>query len=492
MKSSLTRSISTATTKGLAGTALMLAMLALPAASHAQSLTLFGSLSNFDVYNYTGQDAHGFEIELDGLQPAQAYYFFTATRYGAPTVSAFPGGVYVRYASSWNSSTQQFTAATQVPASMTPTLGHSCVLTNIPGCDHFGIVVTAAPSNVIYRWLVADPANPGSLIRFGGVPVPLPAPIVSIAPVAPNQPAPAVVFEVRLPPPPAPAIPKPEAQYGEAKWVKVYKTELQREVALEELVGGNPVVPQDPGLVETGWKLLQFNPHSDASGVLRNQGGVNSGSRAVIRRYEFSKYSGAYDAASHKALCGGDGLCTAPLAGELGDYIGSQMAAANVGVPSVTVSKVGSGTVTDTSGKINCGGSCTTTVTAGTSVTLTANPGGGLFSGWSGACIGTQLSCTVSVNDQLNVTATFTPVFTLSIGRSGSGTVTGNPGGAFSTQINCGGSCSAKFGQGTTVTLSASPAPGLSFVGWSGACSGTAPTCDVIISDNTKVQVTFK
>ena len=490
MKSMLGRISATGTTLG--STALLLAMLAAPTAAYSQSLTLFGSLSNFDVYNDTGQDTHGFEIELDGLQPAQAYYFFTYTRYGAPTVSAFPGGVYVRYASSWNPSTQQFTATTSVPASFTPTFGHSCVLTNIVGCDHFGIVVTAAPTNVIYRWLVADPANPGSLLRFGGSPVSLPAPTISIAPPAPNQPAPAVVFEIRVPPPPPPEIPKPELQYGEAKWVKVYKTELQREVALEELVGGNPAVPEDPGVVETAWKLLQFNPHSDNSGVLRNQGGINSGSRSVIRRYEFSKYSGAYGPANHKALCGGDGLCTAPLDGELGDYIGSQMAAANVGVPSITVSKVGSGTVTGASGKINCGGSCTTTVTAGTPVTLTANPGGGLFSGWSGDCIGTQLSCTVTVNDQLNVTATFTPVFTLSVGRSGSGTITGSPAGALSTQINCGSSCSAKYGQGTTVTLTATPAPGVNFTGWSGACSGTALSCDVIMSANTKVQANFK
>ena len=183
MKSMLGRISATGTTLG--STALLLAMLAAPTAAYSQSLTLFGSLSNFDVYNDTGQDTHGFEIELDGLQPAQAYYFFTYTRYGAPTVSAFPGGVYVRYASSWNPSTQQFTATTSVPASFTPTFGHSCVLTNIVGCDHFGIVVTAAPTNVIYRWLVADPANPGSLLRFGGSPVSLPAPTISIAPPAP-------------------------------------------------------------------------------------------------------------------------------------------------------------------------------------------------------------------------------------------------------------------------------------------------------------------
>jgi hypothetical protein len=226
--------------------------------------------------------------------------------------------------------------------------------------------------------------------------------------------------------------------------------------------------------------------------VLTNQGGLGSGSHAVIRRYEFYKFAGSYDPLTNKAVCGGDGLCTAPLDGELGNYIGSQMAAANVGVPSITVTRTGNGTVTGANGKINCGGTCTAVVAAGTDVTLTASPGGTVFTGWGGACNGTQLTCTVNVNDALNVTATFTPVFTLSIGRSGSGSVTGNPAGAFATQIDCGKSCSAKFTTGATVTLSATPAPGVSFVNWSGACSGTAPTCNVTISKDTSVQANFK
>jgi hypothetical protein len=241
--------------KLMRSSALLAALLAAPVASQAQ-VTLFGSLANFDVYNDTGQETHGFEIELDGLTPQQAYYAFPATRYGAGTIVPFPGGVYVRWTSSWNAATQQFTAATQIPAAFTPTFGHSCVLTNIAGCDHYGVSALAQPTNVIYRWLVADPANPGTLVRFGTT-VPIPHPTVTVIPPPANQPAaaPAVVFEIRVPPPPPPEIPKPEAQFGDAKWVKVYKTELQREVVLDELVGDNPIVPQDPGLVETAWKL---------------------------------------------------------------------------------------------------------------------------------------------------------------------------------------------------------------------------------------------
>lgn len=472
--------------------ALSLALLAVPAGAQ---VTVFGSIYNFDVYNNTGGDAHGFEVELDGLTPQQAYYNFSATRYGAPTVIPFAGGVYIRYAATYNAATQQWSATTTLPAAYTPTTGHSCVLTNIVGCDHFGTSILAQPTNTVYRWLVEDPANPGTLVQFGtggSIPppqvpvyVPIPQPIVVVIPPAqPNNP-PQVAFEIKQPDPP------PALQWGDAQWVKVYKTELDREVGLDELVGGNPVVPEDPALVETAWKLLQRNPHAPNSGILHSQNTVSGSSHAVIRRYEFSKYSGKYDPLTHEALCV-DPLCGAPADGELGDYIGSQMAAANIGVPSVTVTKNGTGTVTGAGGKINCGGSCTTTVAANSSVTLTANPGGGLFSGWGGPCNGNDLNCTFTVNDAINVTATFTPIYTLSIGRGGSGTVTGTPGGLQNTQINCGSSCSAKFAQGTSVTLSATPAPGSSFVSWTGACSGTAPTCSVVISADTKVQANFK
>lgn len=73
---------------------LTFAPLAFPAAAQT---TVFGSIYNFDAYNNTGQDTHGFQVELDGLTPQQAYYNFSATRYGAPTVLPFAGGVYIRY-----------------------------------------------------------------------------------------------------------------------------------------------------------------------------------------------------------------------------------------------------------------------------------------------------------------------------------------------------------------------------------------------------------
>jgi hypothetical protein len=464
--------------------ALAAAVAILPLAAQTAGTTLFGSLANFDIYNDTGQDAYGYQIELYGLTPSQIVLTFSGSRYGGPQVIPFSGGVYVRYAASFDPASQQFSATTIVPPSFTPTLGHSCVFTNIVGCDHYGVVTYQSPTNTIMHWLVADPANPGSVIPFGGAPSPIPLPTITINPPAQPGGAPVVAFEIRMPPP-------PPAQFGPAKWVKVYKTELQREVALDELVGDNPVVPQDAALVETAWKLLQSNPKSANSGVLRNQGGLNSGSHSVLRRYEFYKYTGKLDPLTNEALCA-DPTCSAPAADEVGDYIGDQMAAANVGVPSVTVVKTGNGTVLGANGKINCGGACTTNVTGGATVTLTSNPGGTFFAGWGGACAGTDLNCSLIVNDSLNVTATFIPIHTLSIGWSGTGTVTGNPAGLQSTQINCGSSCSAKFAEGTVVTVTATPGAGQAFINWTGGCSGTAPTCSVPISKDTQVQANFK
>src|SRR4051794_23906113 len=79
------------------------ALIALSASPAAAQIT-FGSLSNFDVFNDTGQETHGFEIELDGLSSADVTFTFGAPyqRYGNPTVVDFPGGVYVRYESPYD------------------------------------------------------------------------------------------------------------------------------------------------------------------------------------------------------------------------------------------------------------------------------------------------------------------------------------------------------------------------------------------------------
>ena len=75
---------------------------------------------------------------------------------------------------------------------------------------------------------------------------------------------------------------------------------------------------------------------------------------------------------------------------------------------------------------------------------------------------------------------------TLSASGSGAGTVVSSPAG-----IDCGSTCSATFGADAQVTLTATPAPGSVFTGWSGeAWSGTG-TCTVTMDGSKSIGASF-
>ncbi|MDT5295889.1 MAG: hypothetical protein QOJ76_2769 [Acidobacteriota bacterium] len=469
---------------------LALALLAAPGVARAQTATVFGSLSNFDVVNNTEHEAHGFEIELEGLQPADVYYSFSAQRYGTAQIIPYATGVHVRWTSAYDPGLQQFLQTTITHAPNTP-FGGSCYQWGTDyaasGCEHFGVSLRANAVKTTYRWLIEDATAPGSLAPFDP-PVAIPAPVYIVAP--PAQVAEAPVLEVQIEAPEAPEAPE---MFGNAQWVKVFKTELPREVTLDELMSDNAVVPQDAAHAEVAWEILQAEPPSNSrgNGALnrgrrQNQGAIGVGTRAVVRRYEMYRYTGVYDPITHEALCA-DTVCSAPQDGEVGDFVGAQMTAANVGVPSVTVSLAGGGKVSSADRLISCGSKCGASYNLNTPVTLTAAASSGsVFTGWGGACVGAQLACTLNVNEALNVTANFAAQATLSVKTAGSGTVTGTQG------IDCGKTCSATYTDGTRVTLRATPATGVKFTGWSGACAGTLQTCTVTVSGRAQVQANFK
>jgi endoglucanase len=160
----------------------------------------------------------------------------------------------------------------------------------------------------------------------------------------------------------------------------------------------------------------------------------------------------------------------------------------------LTVNKAGtgSGTVTSSTGGINCGGTCSATYASGTAVTLTATiAAGSTFSGWSGACTGTASTCVVTMTAAQTVNATFnaTPCcngLTVTKAGTGTGTVTSSTG-----SINCGTTCSATINSGTTVTLTATATSPSTFTGWTGGCTGTAATCVVTVNAAVSVTATF-
>jgi hypothetical protein len=157
----------------------------------------------------------------------------------------------------------------------------------------------------------------------------------------------------------------------------------------------------------------------------------------------------------------------------------------------------GYGTVFSTapaSPSINCTTGCSQTYDRGTVVTLSssASPSAAAsLTGWtltSGTCSGTG-TCSVTLGSAVTVTATFTlQKYTLTVTNShlgtASGTVTGGNG------ISCGATCSVSFDYGVQVALSEAPTSG-GFGGWSGACSGTGPSCNVTITGATSVGATF-
>jgi hypothetical protein len=78
-----------------------------------------------------------------------------------------------------------------------------------------------------------------------------------------------------------------------------------------------------------------------------------------------------------------------------------------------------------------------------------------------------------------------TAALTLSVTASGSGTVTSSPSG-----IDCGAACSAIYPAGTVVTLTATPASGWTFTGWTSGCTGTAP-CVLAANGSVAVNANF-
>ena len=118
---------------------------------------------------------------------------------------------------------------------------------------------------------------------------------------------------------------------------------------------------------------------------------------------------------------------------------------------------------------------------------LTATPDAGYtFGGWTGACTGTG-ACSVTMTVPRTVGATFTPPrFTLTVTPPTGGTIT-------ATGINCGtggSDCTQDYDQGTVVPLTATPATGYTFGGWTGACTGTG-ACSVTMTAARTVGATF-
>jgi hypothetical protein len=138
----------------------------------------------------------------------------------------------------------------------------------------------------------------------------------------------------------------------------------------------------------------------------------------------------------------------------------------------LTIDTVGSGTVTKSPDQA--------TYAPGTVVTLTANPATGWsFSAWSGDFTGGENPKNITITGNMSVTATFTQnEYTLTVDTVGSGTVAKSPE-------------QTTYHYGDVVQLTANPAAGWSFSGWSGDVNGTTNPTTITMNSDKTVTATF-
>jgi len=193
--------------------------------------------------------------------------------------------------------------------------------------------------------------------------------------------------------------------------------------------------------------------------------------------YQFSGWAGA---------CSGTAACTLTMAGDR-DATATFAPLPGAVRHTLTVQRAGSGSgrVHSTPAGILCPSDCSEELLAGTQVTLTAAPDGdATFAGWSGACTGAAINCTVTMDAAKTVTASFTAGYRLTITTNGAGSVNPSVAGA-----SCGSGCLI-YPAGTQVTLTAGAAAGSAFAAWGGACSGNAG-CTVTMNGPVAVSATF-
>ena len=321
--------------------------------------TVFGSLANFDVVNDTGKDAYGFEIEIDdssfdhtkigsvfGLNRVFGFVAggnpLAVVRYGSAEIVDLPGiGVKVRYGGN-------IASGITTPSGQYSTPGESCWPGANPGwqanpCDHFGITTLGSPAVTKYSWLVK--ATPGALTltpQVDGIPavnyVYVPPVVAAPGVVA----APAVVKAMIQAVAPNPEQPENVALWGQAFWVKTFTAKAANNIDLGDLLRGqhgNAAV--DGAETETEWSIFQNAPAGvvGANEAKEHDLQLGAADKAIIRRYEFYKYTGLVDPEGGEAICNGncekDPFGLDPARGHLGvsfvgDFVGQQIAGFNV------------------------------------------------------------------------------------------------------------------------------------------------------------------
>lgn len=253
------------------------------------------------------------------------------------------------------------------------------------------------------------------------------------------------------------------------------------------VVGGSGVLSSTDGenwtsvSTETGYAVAYGNSSfilaGDGGKILTSEDGVTWVSRDSKTKYSLT---GA-------VYGGGTFLAT----GENNTILQSDPMAVTQYALTVNISGTGRGTVVIDPAGTNCDAGCTKTFDSNSTVILTAIPSSNsVFKEWTGECSGKN-ECEILMDAAKTVTANFIPKsatkYTLTVISKG-GTVKADG-------IDCGGKghtdCSEKYYSGENVTLTASPATGYRFIGWSNKTCPGSETCTVKMTSNKKVTAKY-
>lgn len=292
----------------VAGVAVVLALGAIPAWAGPIS----GTLSNFDTYydntNTPSIDAYGAEIELEDVHSGDVYTTYpsnynTSVKLDVGDLGNGHFGTRIKFDGYNFPGTSGFIAPNPNPPS---TNGHQCVGT--AGCEHFGFSTSVQPTTMRFFWLDQS----GN--RIGTMPLTIPNPTWTYIPPAVVGAPPRLQAAVVVPEPV-----EVEPQLPDSIWMKIFVTETDQQVELDDLVSDGVLVPHGEVETETEWELLEGGVMSAVEEDAPEPG------KTVIRRYEFYKYTGPYSNEHEPTAPPWDGVGDAPPTA--GAFIAANMVA---------------------------------------------------------------------------------------------------------------------------------------------------------------------
>ncbi len=398
-------------------------------AANALPPTIAGQATNFDVRNDTDKECEGFEVDIEDISATDVTY-------------TWPGNsAYVN----------PFGSAKTITNTTFPD-GHSGVVvkmqanyvggawdafTPVGQLNHFGVHVNGAPGVTTYSWLCdsgTDHAagSTGSLVPYGGTTTGnyYPQPLApAVVPTIVQTPSGPVV-EARVVPAQVPEPIEVEPRLPDAVFIKRYEISSPNVVDVNNLLVTNPEVQRamTQGIINDAPELFQPDPLTNGGEETEPADPIGNNDASSLVVTETYSYTGPVDPADNSATC------------------------------------------TDVVGDPN---NCQNFV---------------------GPMIGRQMASTLLRNVPQNTMSASLMVGKVATPGAGNITSVPLPGNADPEALDCGsdaGACSTSLDRGTQIALTATPNTGYDFVKWTGACTGTTPTCTVTVSANKAATAVF-